>query len=109
MEEALKIIVSKSPAAGSQAMQCLRALAVKSPIVQERFNRVVEIALGDPQAEFTPADRALIAEFVGGASDDVRSLDVRIRVNRQEKSTIQEMADDAGMTVSDFIRERIGL
>lgn len=109
MEEALRIIVAKSPGAGSQAMQCLRALGVKSPIVQERYNRVVEIAFSDPQAEFTPADRALIAEYVGGQKSANKDTDLRVRVTADEKAEVQEMAKEVGLTVSDFIRERIGL
>lgn len=110
MKDALRIIVARSPVAGHQAIQCLRALDVKSPVAQARYDRVVEIAFSDPQADFSPAEREVIAGFVGGgSSEDVRTLDIRIRVNANEKAAVQEMASAAGQSVSDFVRERIGL
>lgn len=110
MKEALRIIVAKSPAAGGQAMQAIRAAEVNSPVAQARYDRVVEIALSDPQADFEPAERTLIAQYVGGGNGEaLRTMDIRIRVNAGEKASVQEMAREAGQTVSDFIRERIGL
>ncbi len=38
-----------------------------------------------------------------------RTLDIRIRVNADEKVQVQESAQAAGLTVSDFIRQRLGL
>ncbi len=38
-----------------------------------------------------------------------RTLDIRIRVNTDEKVQVQELAQAAGLTVSDFIRQRLGL
>lgn len=109
MEEALRIIVAKSPMAGGLAMQTLQALRVKSPVLQDRYNRTVQTALSDSQAEFTPDERALLAEFIGGDSSTVKLFDVRIRVSAEEKAAVQEMAQAVGLTVSDFIRQRIGL
>lgn len=113
MEEALRIIVAKSPMAGSQAMQTLQAIKAKSPVLQDRYNRTVQTALSDSQADFTSEERALIASCVGsGAADDatpLRVLDVRVRVTPEEKERIQQMAADEDMNVSDFIRDRIGL
>ena len=110
MKDALRIIVAKSPGAGSQAMQCMRAIDVNSPITQARYDRVVEIAFSDPQADFEPAERALIASYVGGSNgEELRTMDIRVRVNAREKEIVQEMAREAGQTVSDFIREAIGL
>lgn len=109
MEEALRIIVAKSPLAASQAMQTLQALRVKSPVLQDRYNRTVQSAMSDPGANFTVDERALIAEYIGGEPSTVRLYDVRIRVTADEKAAVQEMATSEGKTVSDLIRERIGL
>jgi len=109
MIDALKLIVARSPQAGSMAMQCMQAVKVKSPVLQHRYNRTVETAFSDPNAEFLPAERELIASYIESDDDGPKTLELRIRVNAKEKSTIQEMASDADMTVSDFIRDKIGL
>ncbi len=106
MIEALRIIAAKSPHAGTQAMQCIKAIQVNSPIVKERYNRVVEMAFSDPQAEFTSGDRQLIAESINGGESN-RTATVRFRVSPAEQEDLQRMADDAGVTVSDYIRSRI--
>lgn len=110
MIDALKLIVARSPQAASMAMQCISAIKAKSPVVQHRYNRTVEYALSDPMADFASDERELIASYVAGEDgDEARTLDVRVRVNAEEKSEVQRMAKDAGQTVSDFIREKIGL
>lgn len=111
MIDALKLIVARSPMAASQAMQCISAIKAKSPVVQHRYNRCVEAAFSDPNAEFSADERELIAEYVAseGGEDRPQSkfFDVRIRVNATEKAAIQQKAANAGLTVSDFIRGRI--
>lgn len=109
MIDALRIIVGKSPTAAKEAMQCMRAVAVKSPVVQHRYNRVVEMAFSDPEAKFTAEERELIASCTGDDGGDAKLLDVRVRVNAEEKIIVQHMAAEAGMNVSEFIRDRIGL
>jgi hypothetical protein len=108
MEEALRIIVAKSPMAGSMAMQTLQAIKAKSPVLQDRYNRTVQTALNDSQADFTPEERVLIASHIGG-NDSLKAFDVRVRVTAEEKDRIQQMAAVEDMTVSEFIRDRIGL
>jgi len=108
MEDALKLIISKSPAAMGEAIRVLRAIGAGSPVVQERYNHVVEMALNDPEAEFTADERAAIAGplmVTGGP----RTRDVRVRVTLAEKARITEASEEAGQTVSDYIRQRIGL
>ena len=110
MIDALRIIVAKSPYAASQAVQCIAAIKAKSPVLQQRYNRVVEMAFSDPQAEaFTPEDRQLIAEYVTGEGGEgsAKLLDVRVRVNASEKAEVQRLAADASLTISDYIRSRI--
>jgi hypothetical protein len=106
MIEALRIIAARSPYAGSQAMQCIKAIQVESPIVNERYNRVVELAFSDPQAEFTPEERQLIAGFIN-EGDGKRSETVRFRVTAAEQASLEDKANDASMNVSDYIRSLI--
>jgi hypothetical protein len=62
MEQALKLIIQKSPNAAPQAITCLRALSLNSPVVNKRFSHCVEIALNDPQADFTPEERSILVD-----------------------------------------------
>ncbi len=72
MEEALRLIIAKSPGAARMAMDTMRALSVNSPVVQSRYNITVQEALADPQAEFTTEDRELLAEHVSAGETGIR-------------------------------------
>lgn len=106
MIEALRIIAAKSPYAGSQAMQCIKAVQMKSPIVTERYNRVVELAFSDPQADFSPEERQLIADHIGGGNGK-RTETVRFRVTQSERADLETLAADADMEMSEYIRSLI--
>jgi hypothetical protein len=69
MKDALQIIISKSPNAADDALDCIKAIRAKSPVVARRYEHTVQLAFNDPQAEFTPAERALIASYLS-ADDD---------------------------------------
>lgn len=107
MIDALRIIAAKSPYAGEQAMQCIRAIQAKSPIVQQRYNRVVELAFGDQQADFTPEERRLIADYVKADDAESKSEVIRFRCTPTEKEQIKTMADNANKDVSDFLRSLV--
>jgi hypothetical protein len=70
-----------------------------------RAARAAEIALADPQATFSAVERRQIAELLERDRDAV----IRLRVTADEKDRVQAMADAQGVTVSQFVRERIGL
>jgi len=77
---------------------------------QVRYNVVAGHALQDRQAEFTPAERFLIASRIDTGDDEgPRTLDVRVRVTEAEKRSVQEAAALDKLTVSDYIRQKIGL
>lgn len=106
MIEALRIIAARSPHAGAQAMQCIKAIQVNSPVVKERYNRVVEMAFGDPRAEFTQDERLMITGFINGGEPH-KTATIRFRVSPAEQEDIQRMAGAANLTVSDYIRSLI--
>jgi hypothetical protein len=108
IEQALRLAVAKSPATLTEAPRALRALG-RSPIATQRAQRVLEIALTDPQATFTEQERSELAALLAATGDDTRSVDIRLRVTPAEKADIQSMADEAGVNVSVFIRSKIGL
>lgn len=107
MIDALRIIAAHSPHAGAQAVQCINAIKAKSPIVQQRYNRVVEMAFDDQQADFTPDERRLIAGYLNlddETETESRTLTARFRVTPSEMREIQLRASDQGKDVSEFLR-----
>lgn len=108
LDEALRLVIAKSPLTINEAPKALRALLNNTPTAHTRAERVIEYALRDPQATFTTDERSLLAGMLTSV-DQQRNLDIRVRVNADEKTEVQQMATEAGMTVSDFIRSKIGL
>lgn len=107
MEEALRIIISRSADAATEAIQCMRAIQVKSPMLQQRYNRTVEIAFNDPQAQFTPDERALIAESLGIGVADSRDYTLRIRLTEHERAELARLSDEANLSMSEYARQRL--
>lgn len=111
MQDALYIIIEKSPEAAHMAMQTLAAIRAKSPIVGHRFARTVEEALRDPHATFSEDDRRAMVEALSGAADPSpggpRSQTIRFRATEAEYEDLVSLAEADGVTVSDYIRGRI--
>ena len=107
MEEALKLIISRSPNAAREAMQTIAAINAKSPMVSHRYNRTVDIALNDPQAEFSSEERALLAGNLAVFDDVIKTETIRFRATQAERAQLEELANSAGMNMSDYIRNKI--
>lgn len=107
----LKLIVARSPDAMREALGAIKAQQSGSPMAARRAERAASLALEDGAANWTPAERAALAELLGAGSQGgaPRTLDIRIRVNASEKCDVQQAADEAGLSVSDYIRQSIGL
>ena len=108
IEEALKLVIAKSPAAAGQAIKTIHALNVKSPLRQHRYNATVDAALHDPEADFTPEERALLAQFIA-AGEKIRETRLQVRVTIAEKLYLQHQAAENKMTLSAYVREKLGL
>jgi len=106
LSDALRLIAAKSPNNVQNAVRALRTAQHRPNARPVQY--VLEQALIDPLADFTPDERAGIAELLG-TDEEARTLDIRLRVSAIEKEHVQQMADEAGLNVSDFIRSRIGL
>jgi len=107
MSDALRTIIACSPNAAGSAMDCLRAIAVKSPAVQSRYDNSVHLALHDPAAVFTPEQRALLAEFAGGGEPETRTVMQPVRLSPAERQELEDAAQAAGQSLSDYIRSRL--
>ena len=108
MEEALKMIIAKSPAAAGQAIKTIHAVNVKSPLMQHRYNATVDAALHDPEADFTLEERALLAKFIA-VGEKIRETRLQVRVTIAEKLYLQHQAAEQNMTLSSYVRDKLGL
>lgn len=108
MEDALRLIIAKSPAASGQAIKTLHAVSVKSPLLQHRYNATLDMALDDPRAEFTSEERALLAQFAA-AGEKIRETRLQVRLTISEKLYLQQLAAESNLTLSDYVREKLGL
>jgi hypothetical protein len=103
---ALTIIAGGSPAAARMATDALRAQQNGSPMAAARAARAARAALEDPRATFTDAERREIATLLESDRD---AAPIRFRVSPDERARLEQMASDAGLSISDFIRQKIGL
>lgn len=101
----LTIIAGGSPAAARMATDALRAQQRGSPMAAARAARAARAALEDRHATFTDAERRAIAEML----ESDRNVDIRLRVTSEEKQAVQAMADAIGVSMSELIRQRLGL
>lgn len=108
MLEALKLIIShtSNPHVADQAMTCIRALNAKSPIVQMRYQQVVQMALAN-DTDWTPSERAIIAEPLEATEESGRSFMLRVRLTENERAELQSKADAASTSISEYVRQRL--
>ncbi len=112
MDDALKLIIARSPAATAEAVSTLRAIGAKSPTVQQRYQHTVELALNDPDADFTADERSLIASYLEVVNDTARRDKlVQVRVTAEERETLDRLAHMAGYNgnVSEWTRSLWGV
>jgi DNA replication initiation complex subunit (GINS family) len=84
----------------------LLGAGVSRPIYQGRYNLAAAAALADTEAQLTPEERRLIAEYITDESNEVRSRSIQVRVTDDELANIRTNAEAAGQTVSDYLRTR---
>jgi hypothetical protein len=102
LTDAIKLIAVNCPSIQREAIKTLRAGA---GTLQMRYNWLVEQALDDPEARFTPAERAALIELVEPLDADTQSEVIRCRVTPAEKARAQARADaESGGNLSDLVR-----
>lgn len=102
----LRLIIAKSSDASKEAIAAIRALSADSPIIKIRLNRVAELALNDSACEWSPDEREMIATLIQ-AEDTKRTKMLPIRLSEQEHAELGRLADEAGTTMSDYIRSKV--
>jgi hypothetical protein len=105
---AMQLLAARSPATSREAAKTIRRLGVQSPIAELLARRLIADGLADPEAELNQAERDDLAALLTGESSG-RTLDIRVRATLAEKQQVQAAAEAVGVTVSDYVRQRIGL
>jgi len=105
MENALRLIITRSPNASHEAMTCLRAAQINSPVVNRRYAYVLEIAFNDPEAKFSQAERAELISHLEIDGTQRKSEMIALRLTKAEYEFVRQQAGE--MSVSDWIRSKI--
>jgi hypothetical protein len=102
----LKIIIAKSPAAAEEAIRAIAAAKNNSPVLQTRYANCLIRALADPQAEFTQAEREQLAAGIT-TETDTKDFMLRVRMSQAERMQLAQLADAAGVNMSEFVRKKL--
>jgi hypothetical protein len=106
MTNLLALIAGRSPTAARMAADAILSAQNKSPMAAARAARAARFALEDPLATFSADERRAIAELL---ENDRDAAPIRFRVTADERARLERMAEDAQLSISDFIRQKIGL
>jgi hypothetical protein len=103
IDTALRAIAIRCPSISGEAVRTLRATGRVKP---QRVAWLVEQALMDPLADWTPEERAQLIDLV--TPEPTRTTAIPpVRVTPDERAAIEAAAQDAGLTLSDYIRSRL--
>jgi len=106
--DALKLIIARSPRAAGDAITAIAAARNNSPVLDVRYLRVMQLALNDPDAEFSAAERAQLAEGVpnpGGS--EARSYTLHVRMSDDERARLTALAEADGIGLSEYVRRKV--
>lgn len=105
--ELLRLIAARSPAALQEAADAIRAQQIGSPLAARRAERAASLALADAAAQWSAEERAALAGLLG--AEEARTQYIRLRVSASEKAEVQRVAGETGLSVSNYIRQRLEL
>jgi len=108
IDEAIRVILMKcSQEIVREALITQRSFALKSPMAQTRYSRLLEKAFASG-VEFTADEKAILA----GVLDEIppnalREVKITVRLTVAEKEELRNAAKAAGQSFSDYVRERL--
>jgi hypothetical protein len=110
LTEAVQLVIGHSGYAMSTALKALQALQVGSPIAEQRVRMAIVAGLQDPEATFSDEEKLALGGILAGISPEgTRTVDLRIRLTPEEKALVERDAKAADLTVSAYVRSRLGL
>jgi hypothetical protein len=102
--DALKLIAGRSADATREAVRSLRA---PEQTIMQRYLFVLDLAFSDSQATFTPEERAALVDLAEPVRSGPRDYTLRVRLTEAEQSALQRLADEAGTSLSEYVRSRL--
>jgi hypothetical protein len=105
--DALKIIIAHSPRASEQAIRTIAAVRNNSPVIQIRYANVLIMALADPEADFTQAERELLAAVIETPGTATRDFTLHLRLTSSERVELEQAAQTAGLSLSEYSRQQL--
>lgn len=105
LDAALRLIITRSPRCSAEAAEALRATMTK----RERYGSILRHALADPAADWTEADRELLAAAtVDDAAADAAQLVIR-SVPDDTRRAIADGARARGIPQAEYLRRLLVL
>jgi len=105
--EALKLIIARSPNAAEEAIRTIAAARNNSPVLQIRYANVLIRALADPEANFSSDERELLSSVIEAPGSESRGFTLRVRLTEAERAHLEDLANAAGLSISDYVRRKI--
>ena len=105
--DALKIIIARSPRAAETAVRTIEAARHNSPVLQTRYANVLIMALADPEATFSPAERATLATAIEAPETNSREFMLRVRLTEQDRAELQQLSEQDGIGMSEYVRRKL--
>lgn len=100
--DACNLIASRCPELAREATACIMAVRADSPIVADRYLRLVHRAAGGNWSADELASLMALVE----PSDPTRRRSIQIRVTDEEYAGIAAAAEAAGLSISEHLRRR---
>ena len=97
------------PAAAQELMNLHKALATNSPMVGSRYARAMECSGALENPATTSEEREKLLAALTGDTSNERTTHIRIRLSDAEKAALQQLAANAGESVSAYVRRTCGL
>jgi len=103
MRDALVEIAARAP---SVAHEALKTLGASGRTVGMRYQWLLTQALRDPEAQWTTEERRALVALLEPPGERGRTDMISLRLTEAERAAIEAQAEDAGMTVSEYVRRK---
>ena len=105
----MKTISDAKRLIAANSAEGLRALGagVSKSCSQQRYNHAAQLALADREAQFTAAERKLVASFIEDESGETREHSLRVRLTDAEHEQLELLADADGIGMSEYVRRKL--
>ena len=100
---AIRLLAGRAPSVAHEALKTLRA---PERTRQARYNWLVQQALRDSEADWSPQERADLVALVEPTGSPERPSVLSVRLTADERADLEAAAEAAGVSVSEYVRRR---